>query len=73
MDAGRIASGGNFHGEPVAFAADQMAMAVAETGSIAQRHIAIMVYPELSFGLSPFLSPGPGTHSGLMSADIAAA
>ena len=73
INTGRIASGGNFHGEPVAFAADQIAMAVAETGSIAQRRIAIMVDPELSFGLSPFLSPDPGTHSGLMSADIAAA
>ena len=73
METGRIASGGNFHGEPVAFAADQMAMAIAETGSIAQRRVAILVDPELSFGLSPFLSPDPGTHSGLMSADIAAA
>ena len=73
MESGRIASGGNFHAEPVAFAADQIALGVAETGSIAQRRIAIMVDPELSFGLSPFLSPDPGTHSGLMSADIAAA
>ena len=64
METGRIASGGNFHAEPVAFAADQIALGVAETGSIAQRRIAIMVDPELSFGLSPFLSPDPGTHSG---------
>ena len=73
METGRIVSGGNFHAEPVAFAADQIAMAIAETGSIAQRRVAIMVDPELSFGLSPFLSPDPGIHSGLMSADIAAA
>ena len=72
-ESGRIASGGNFHAEPVAFAADQIALAIAETGAIAQRRIAILVDPALSAGLSPFLSPDPGTHSGLMSADIAAA
>ena len=70
---GRIVSGGNFHGEPVAFAADQIAMAVAETGAIAQRRVAVLVDPALSSGLSPFLSPDPGTHSGLMSAEIGAA
>ena len=59
-ETGRIASGGNFHGEPVAFAADQIAMAVAETGSIAQRRVAVLVDPALSSGLSPFLSPDPG-------------
>ena len=69
----RIASGGNFHAEPVAFAADQIALAVAETGSIAQRRVATLVDPALSSGLTPFLSPDPGTHSGLMSAEIAAA
>ena len=73
IETDRIASGGNFHAEPVAFAADQIAMAIAETGAIAQRRIAILVDPALSSGLSPFLSPDPGTHSGLMSADIAAA
>ncbi len=71
--SGRIASGGNFHGEPVAFAADQIALAIAETGAIAQRRIAVLVDPGLSTGLSPFLSPKPGAHSGLMSADITAA
>ena len=70
---GRIASGGNFHAEPVAFAADQIAMAAAETGAIAERRTATLVDPAVSTGLSPFLSPDPGTHSGLMSAEIAAA
>lgn len=73
VGSGRIASGGNFHAEPVAFAADQIALAIAETGAIAQRRIAILVDPALSSGLSPFLSPDPGTHSGLMSAEITAA
>ncbi len=70
---GRIVSGGNFHAEPVAFAADQIALAIAETGAITQRCIAILVDPAASTGLSPFLSPDPGTHSGLMAADITAA
>ena len=73
IETDRIASGGNFHGEPVAFAADQIALAIAETGAIAQRRVAILVDPALSSGLSPFLSPDPGIHSGLMSADIASA
>ena len=73
IEADRIVSGGNFHAEPVAFAADQIAMAVAETGAIAQRRVAVLVDPALSSGLTPFLSPNPGTHSGLMSADIASA
>ena len=73
VESGRIASGGNFHAEPVAFAADQIALAVTETGAIAERRVAILVDPALSTGLTPFLSPDPGTHSGLMSAEIAAA
>ena len=73
IETDRIASGGNFHAEPVAFAADQIALAVAETGSIAQRRVAILVDPALSSGLSPFLSPDPGAHSGLMAADISSA
>src|SRR5690606_9676999 len=58
----RIVSGGNFHAEPVAFAADQTALAIAELGSIAQRRIATLVDPQMSFGLPPFLSPDPGLH-----------
>ncbi len=70
---GRIVSGGNFHGEPVGFAADQMAVAIAEIGSIAQRRIALLVDPALSFGLPAFLSPEPGLNSGFMILDIASA
>ena len=70
---GRILSGGNFHGEPVGFAADMVAMAVAEIGSIAQRRIALLVDPAMSFGLPAFLSPEPGLNSGYMALDIASA
>jgi histidine ammonia-lyase len=58
--AGIIVSGGNFHAEPVAFAADTLALAIAEIGAIAQRRIAMMVDPALSFDLPPFLTPRPG-------------
>ena len=67
---GAIVSGGNFHGEPVALAADQIALAIAEVGSIAQRRVALIVDPALSFGLPPFLTPDPGLNSGFMVADI---
>ncbi len=69
----RILSGGNFHAEPVAFAADQIALAIAEIGSIAQRRVALMVDPTLSFDLPPFLSPDPGLNSGLMIAEVTSA
>ena len=69
----RIVSGGNFHGEPVAFAADQIAMAVAEIGAIAQRRVALMVDPNLSSDLPPFLTPDPGLNSGLMIAEVTTA
>ncbi len=70
---GRILSGGNFHAEPVAFAADQIALAIAEIGSIAQRRVALMVDPSLSFDLPPFLTPDPGLSSGLMIAEVTTA
>ena len=70
---GSIVSGGNFHGEPVAFAADQIALAIAEIGSIAQRRIALLVDPALSYGLPPFLTPDPGINSGFMIAEVTAA
>ncbi len=73
LDDGSIVSGGNFHAEPVAFAADQMALAIAEIGSIAQRRIALLVDPVLSFGLPPFLTPVPGLNSGFMIAEVTAA
>jgi len=66
-------SGGNFHAEPVGFAADQIAMAIAEIGAIAQRRVALMVDPTLSFDLPPFLTPEPGLNSGLMIAEVTTA
>ena len=69
----RIVSGGNFHAEPVAFAADQIALALAEIGSIAQRRVALMVDPSLSFDLPPFLTNDPGLNSGFMVAEITSA
>jgi histidine ammonia-lyase len=73
VDQGVIVSGGNFHGEPVAFAADQIALALSEIGAIAQRRVALMVDPTLSFDLPPFLTPDPGLNSGLMIAEVTAA
>ncbi|PWE48194.1 histidine ammonia-lyase [Thioclava sp. NG1] len=73
LSDGTIVSGGNFHAEPVAFAADQIALAVAEIGAIAQRRIALMVDPALSFGLPPFLTPQAGLNSGLMIAEVTTA
>ena len=72
-EAGLIVSGGNFHAEPVAFAADQMALAIAEIGSISQRRTAVMVDPTLSFDLPPFLTPDPGLNSGYMIAEVTTA
>ena len=69
----RIVSGGNFHAEPVGFAADMIALAIAEIGAIAQRRIALMVDPTLSHNLPPFLTPEPGLNSGLMMAEVTAA
>ncbi|PHR93740.1 MAG: histidine ammonia-lyase [Robiginitomaculum sp.] len=68
-----ILSGGNFHAEPVAFAADHTALALAEIGAIAQRRIALLVDPALSYGLPPFLSPNPGVNSGFMIAEVTSA
>ncbi len=71
--AGMIVSGGNFHAEPVGFAADMIALALAEIGAIAQRRVALMVDPVLSFNLPPFLTPRPGLNSGLMIAEVTTA
>ena len=70
---GSVVSGGNFHAEPVAFAADQIALAICEIGSIAQRRIALLVDPSLSHHLPAFLSPQPGLNSGLMIAEVTSA
>ncbi len=72
-DPEAIVSGGNFHAEPVGFAADMIALAVSEIGAIAQRRIALMVDPALSFDLPPFLTPDPGLNSGLMIAEVTTA
>lgn len=71
--AGLIVSGGNFHAEPVGFAADMIALALAEIGAISQRRVALMVDPALSFNLPPFLTPNPGLNSGLMIAEVTTA
>ena len=73
VETGEIVSGGNFHAEPVAFAADQIALALSEIGAISERRIATLVDPALNFGLPPFLTPDPGLNSGFMIAEVTAA
>ena len=73
LSDGAIVSGGNFHAEPVGMAADGIAIAVSEIGAIAQRRIALLVDPALSFGLPAFLAPSPGLQSGLMIAEVTSA
>ena len=70
---GSIVSGGNFHAEPVGFAADMIALALSEIGAIAQRRVALMVDPVLSFDLPAFLTPRPGLNSGYMIAEVTTA
>jgi histidine ammonia-lyase len=65
-------SGGNFHAEPVAFAADMMALTICEIGSLAERRIAMLMDPALS-RLPAFLTPNPGLNSGFMIAQVTAA
>lgn len=71
-DTNEALSGGNFHAEPVAFAADMLAMAVCEIGSISERRTAMLVDPALS-GLPAFLTPKPGLNSGFMIPQVTAA
>jgi histidine ammonia-lyase len=73
LSDGSVVSGGNFHAEPVAFAADQIAIAVCEIGAISQRRIALLVDPALSYGLPAFLARKPGLNSGLMIAEVTSA
>ncbi len=73
LSDGRVVSGGNFHAEPVAFAADQIAIAVCETGAIAQRRVAMLVDPAMNYGLPAFLTPHPGLNSGFMIAEVTSA
>ena len=67
-----VLSGGNFHAEPVAFAADMIAIAICELGSLSERRTAVLVDPALS-GLPAFLSPEPGLNSGFMIPQVTAA
>ena len=73
VGADLIVSGGNFHAEPVGFAADMIALAIAEIGAISQRRVALIVDPVLSFNLPPFLTPNPGLNSGYMIAEVTTA
>ena len=71
-ETGEALSGGNFHAEPVAFAADIIALAICEIGSLAERRVAMLVDPALS-GLPAFLTPKPGLNSGFMIPQVTAA
>jgi histidine ammonia-lyase len=71
-DAGELVSGGNFHAEPVALAADAMAVAIAEVGAIAERRVAMLIDTGVS-RLPPFLAADPGLNSGFMIAHVTAA
>jgi histidine ammonia-lyase len=71
-DTGDVLSGGNFHAEPVAFAADHLALAIAEMGALSERRIALMIDAHLS-GLPPFLVADSGVNSGFMIAHVTAA
>ncbi|MBB3268125.1 histidine ammonia-lyase [Azospirillum sp. OGB3] len=71
-DSGDILSGGNFHAEPVAMAADVLALSIAETGALSERRIALLMDTHLS-GLPPFLVADGGLNSGFMIAQVTAA
>jgi histidine ammonia-lyase len=70
---GEVISGGNFHGEPLAFALDFVAIALSALAGISERRIERLVNPALSEGLPPFLAQGAGLNSGFMMAQVAAA
>jgi len=71
---GEIISGGNFHGEPLAFALDFLAIALSALAGISERRLERLVNPALNEGLPPFLAPEPaGLHSGFMMAQVTAA
>ncbi len=70
---GEILSGGNFHGEPLAYALDYCAIALCGLAGVAERRLERLVNPALNEGLPAFLAPDPGLHSGLMMAQVSAA
>jgi histidine ammonia-lyase len=72
FDSGDVLSGGNFHAEPVAFAADTLALALAEMGNLSERRTAVLVDPKMS-GLPAFLVQNSGLNSGFMIAQVTAA
>lgn len=72
-DGDTVVSGGNFHGQPIAFAMDFLKLGVAELASISERRIERLVNPHLNEGLPPFLSPEPGLQSGAMILQYSAA
>ncbi|MGB0006767.1 MAG: histidine ammonia-lyase [Candidatus Sulfotelmatobacter sp.] len=72
-DSGDVISGGNFHGEPLAFALDFLAIALSALAGISERRIERLVNPALSEGLPPFLAEGAGLNSGFMMAQVTAA
>ena len=72
-EADKVLSGGNFHGEPLAFAGDVMSFTVSELGNIAERRCEQILNPALNRGLKPFLAPRPGLDSGFMIAQLTAA
>src|SRR5207237_3217829 len=71
-DTREVISGGNFHGQPIALAADHLAAAVADLSSISERRVENLVNPDLS-GLPGFLTPHPGLNSGIMLVQVLAA
>jgi histidine ammonia-lyase len=73
QSSGAVLSGGNFHGEPVAFALDFLAIALSALAGISERRIERLVHPALSEGLPPFLAPGAGLNSGFMMPQVTAA
>jgi histidine ammonia-lyase len=72
-DLGVVISGGNFHGEPLAFALDFLAIALTSLAGISERRIERLVNPSLNEGLPPFLAAGAGLNSGFMMAQVTAA
>src|SRR5678815_585000 len=70
---GDVISGGNFHGEPVAFALDYLAIALSALAGISERRLERLVNPALNEGLPPFLAPGAGLNSGFMMPQVTAA
>jgi histidine ammonia-lyase len=71
-EQGELVSGGNFHAEPVALAADALAVAIAEIGAISERRVAMLV-DTVASRLPPFLAPEPGLNSGFMIVHVTAA